>query len=302
MKFQRKPFRIISIVIITLISFTGCKQANNQENKSKETTPPLSVYQTRDSLVFKKIMAQAEAGKWAAQKTGKIIEKAGRQFLGDPYKAHTLEVGNEEKIVVNLHAFDCTTFLESTIALTMTIKDNYGNFTDFVRHLERLRYRDGELNGYLSRLHYFSDWIYDNQELNIINDITARLNGQAYSFQVNFMSKHPNYYKRLSGDGMIQLIKKQEKSISSRNYAIIPENNIHNAMNKMQTGDIVGFVTSKKGLDIAHVGLITKSGEQAYFMHASTDAGEVVESKKNLMEYVKAIGHMTGIVVARITK
>ena len=30
---------------------------------------------------------------------------------------------------------------------------------DFARNLQRIRYRDGKIDGYTSRLHYISDWI-----------------------------------------------------------------------------------------------------------------------------------------------
>jgi len=38
-------------------------------------------------------------------------------FPGAPYQTGTLEMPGREKLVVNLHAFDCTTFVETVLAL-----------------------------------------------------------------------------------------------------------------------------------------------------------------------------------------
>lgn len=50
--------------------------------------------------------------------------KYGLSFLKTPYVAHTLEVNDEEKLVVNFDEVDCTTFVEYVLALSLSpVKD-----------------------------------------------------------------------------------------------------------------------------------------------------------------------------------
>ena len=84
----------------------------------------------------------------------------GRQFIGTPYGAHTLE-GEQEILTVNLDSLDCTTFVETAMALAYTIVEQRTSWRDFIYNLRRLRYRNGEVDGYPSRLHYIADWVVD---------------------------------------------------------------------------------------------------------------------------------------------
>ena len=54
----------------------------------------------------------------------------GKKFLGLPYVGHTLENGDEEHLIVNLHELDCTTFVETVLALTLCDKDDQRTFDD----------------------------------------------------------------------------------------------------------------------------------------------------------------------------
>ena len=51
----------------------------------------------------------AIASSVSAQETGNAMLKYGLNFLKTPYVAHTLEVNEEEKLVVNFDEVDCTT-------------------------------------------------------------------------------------------------------------------------------------------------------------------------------------------------
>lgn len=82
---------------------------------------------------------------------------AAQKFIGVPYAAHTLE-GSPEQLTVRLDSLDCTTFVETVLALSYTAGERRSSWRDFVYNLERLRYRNGRIDGYPSRLHYISDW------------------------------------------------------------------------------------------------------------------------------------------------
>ncbi|MDD5820871.1 MAG: DUF1460 domain-containing protein, partial [Prevotella sp.] len=67
----------------------------------------------------------------------------GRQFIGLPYVAKTLDLHKDEQLVVNLRQFDCTTLVETALALSECMKRKTPDFTHFCKELALIRYRDG---------------------------------------------------------------------------------------------------------------------------------------------------------------
>lgn len=94
---------------------------------------------------------------------GATMVAVGKTFLKTPYVAKTLEIGDTETLVVNLQGLDCTTFVENVLAFSLMGRNKKDNFDDFTKNLETVRYKDGKLNGYASRLHYFTEWIANNE-------------------------------------------------------------------------------------------------------------------------------------------
>ena len=84
-----------------------------------------------------------------------------RELRGLPYMGKTLERNKEERLVINLRQMDCTTYVETVLALTMCAKKGYTTFDQFVRNLRMVRYEDGEVT-YPKRMHYFTHWINEN--------------------------------------------------------------------------------------------------------------------------------------------
>ncbi|NNF19300.1 MAG: DUF1460 domain-containing protein, partial [Flavobacteriaceae bacterium] len=78
---------------------------------------------------------------------GQTLVTIGKTFMGTPYVAKTLEVGNKESLVVNLHGLDCTTFVENVLAFGILKEQETQSFEDYTEALETIRYRDGELDG-----------------------------------------------------------------------------------------------------------------------------------------------------------
>ena len=127
----------------------------------------------------------------------KLLVEIGKSFLETEYVAHTLEKEGDEQLVINLTGLDCTTFLETSLTFARCIKKGKTSFEDYQNELTFIRYRDGKIDKYPSRLHYFSDWIYNNQQKSIVKDITEEIGGKKIKFAVDFMSKNPKYYKQL---------------------------------------------------------------------------------------------------------
>ena len=118
----------------------------------------------------------------AEKPIGEVIVEIGKSFIGTDYLAHSLEIDGEEQLVVNLSRLDCTTFVEYSLAISRCIKKGTTSFDDFIEELQFIRYRDGVINGYTSRLHYFSDWITNNIAKGVVEDVTMQMGGKPIKF------------------------------------------------------------------------------------------------------------------------
>lgn len=230
-----------------------------------------------------------------------IIVEIAKSFLGLDYEAQTLEEGDKEKLVVHLTGLDCYTFLETSLVFARCIKEGDTTFANFQKELENIRYRDGELKDYSSRLHYFSDWIYEMDKRGIAKNITKEIGGKHYENNVNFMSTHPDSYKRLrENPQFIEEIKLTEKEISSRDYYYIPQEKIESIEDEIQSGDILGITTNIDGLDISHTGIAIRLDDgRIHLLHAPTVGKKVQISEEPLADYIKAKKFQTGIMVVR---
>ena len=255
-------------------------------------------YTEEDLIIFERYVQAMESKKHLA--LGELIIETARFFIETPYVASTLE-SEPEHLVINLRELDCTTLAESAIAMARTMKGTTHSFEAFCAQLQQIRYRNNVINNYTDRLHYFTDWIFENSRKNLVRDETKAIGGQPYRLNLNFMSTHPDSYMQLkSNPNLIPVIAQKEKEISSRDtYAIIPEAQIEDFCNGMKSGDIVCFVTQIEGLDVSHIGFIYWQDQKLGFIHASSSAKKVIIDPLSLQDYVKGIRTTTGIMVVR---
>lgn len=250
----------------------------------------------------KRKLASLDAA-WANLPLNQAMVEIGKSFMGTPYVAGTLDEDlNREKVVVHITGLDCVTFVENCLVMGRLLKEGKTDFDSYVKELERIRYRGGANTGYPSRLHYFSDWIYDNESKGIVKDITGEIGGVVYDKYIDFMSTHSGSYKQLSDPENIAGIKEAENAINSRESFYIPENMIASVYDKLQTGDIIGITSTLDGLDIAHTGLVYKDETGTYLLHASLKNKEVEISKSEIQEYITANPKQDGIMVARVVE
>lgn len=232
---------------------------------------------------------------------GETMVAIGKTFLGTPYVAKTLEVGNTESLVINLQELDCTTFVENVLAFSLLLKSSKIDFENFTKILKTIRYKNGKLDGYSSRLHYFSEWIANNQFKEIITDITAEVGGTPITKEINFMSSHRDLYPFLKDDDLnLEKIKASENYLNNKPFCILPQDKIEENEHLIQSGDIIALTTSIKGLDITHTGIAIRENDgRIHLLHASS-SGEVKVSEVPLVDYLKGIKSNTGIMIARV--
>jgi len=232
-----------------------------------------------------------------------LVAEAGRFFLGTPYVAQTLEHPDSqgrEQLVINLRALDCTTLVENCLALARTFHSGEHSLARFSAELQHIRYRQGKLDGYASRLHYFAEWISDNASMGVVKQVFALPGEQKIHKTISFMSSHPEAYPALSGNAaLVEQIALQEKELSDREYHYLPEEEAQNWMGGLLEGDLVAFNTSIKGLAISHVGLVVMKEGEVHVLHASSASGKVVVSDLSLADYLEKHKPTTGIMLLR---
>lgn len=255
-------------------------------------------YQRADSIKVCQLLRQADkqtSTLWFA-----------RQFIGVPYVAHTLEVNDDERLVVNTRQLDCTTLVETVTALMLCNGRGQRTWADYVRMLTMLRYRQGVLDGYPSRLHYFSDWIRDKVQMQLVNDIQQPNPpfSAVQTVNVNYMSTHPEAYKALKANAaLVPLIRQQEQSLSGLKARYIPKSAVRNTKllrSVIKDGDIIAITCNKAGLDIAHLGFAVWRKDGLHLLNASMLHKKVVEEPMTLYRYLQKHKTFTGIRILRI--
>lgn len=260
------------------------------------------IYTKSDSLLYDSYMRQFTPQR--DKPVSELLVNTAKFFLGKPYVASTLEVSDKEKLVVNLREFDCTTFVESCIALVLTLKSDESSFEKYCQELTSLRYRSGDINGYCSRLHYMTDWIYENENRSVIQNVSKDLGGKLVDKKINFMTKHSHLYKYLKNSPEnIEELEGIETAINNRNnYLIVSNAQISEAEKDIENGNIIIFATGTLGLDYSHIGIAYRQNGQLHFIHASSKAKKVVIEKKGLLEYCRSSKNCTGISVVKVNQ
>lgn len=229
-----------------------------------------------------------------------------RKLLGIPYVAHTLEVNKTEKLVINLRQLDCTTFVENVVALNLCVKQKKYSFKAFCDNLCKIRYRGGSVPHYTMRLHYFTDWIEDNEEKGLCTELQAPDPpfSAVQNINVYYMSSNPDKYKMLKAHPeYLPDIAKMEKKINSKSYRYIPKAGITNTAllrNTVKDGDIIALTTSLKGLDIQHIGFAVWHKDGLHLINASSLRHKVVEETMTLYNYLQKQRTMTGARIVRL--
>ena len=230
-----------------------------------------------------------------------LVCEIGNYFLGAPYLAATLEAGGKENLIVNFAQFDCFTFVETVLALARCVLANDLSVRGFRRELQLIRYRKGIIDGYSSRLHYFTGWLHDNKKKEIVKDISRQIGAKPQSKVINFMTAHRDSYPALQDEKVFQEIRKIEKIISRRKLYVLPRAECGGAEENIKTGDIIAFASLTEGLDVAHVGFAQWRQNKLHLLHASSKEGAVVVSKKTLVAYMQSNKNFAGIIIARFS-
>ena len=238
---------------------------------------------------------------------GDVLARIGERLVGTAYEPRTLELSGPERLVVNLEALDCVTFVENVLVMARLVRsqpreaiDDLDRFKAAYRsELTRIRYRGGVLDGYASRLHYFSEWIADNEAMGLVDAISQDLGGIKDGSAIDFMSTHPNAYRQLADPAVLAEIAGVEARLGEVDRHYIPAQAIDAAAAGIEDGDIIAATSTVEGLDVAHTGIALWRDGVLRLMHAPLAGSHVQISEESLAERVTRIAGQDGIMVAR---
>ena len=241
-----------------------------------------------------------ELEKWLREgivfpKESEPMLRIGKSYLGTKYVANTLDQYTTEQLVIQQQVVDCLTFVEYTLAQALG--------SSFADNLQKIRYRNGVIDGYTSRLHYTSDWIENGIRQGFLQDITAINSPQTLKLSLSYMSAHPQKYKQLvDSPENVQRIAECEKRLSGRKVHWLPQDKLPDSgLPWIMNGDIIAITTNLPGLDIAHVGIAEYENGKLHLLHASSILGKVVVSKDPLSQMLNNNKSWTGIRVVRMS-
>jgi uncharacterized protein YcfL len=299
--------KIKFLLVLSGFLLSGCflSGSSNQQNESgNEEALSRSDYDiqisSEDSVLFEKFVSNIAIEILKSRELSDIIIQVALYFKGEPYVAHTLDISDEEKLVVNLREFDCTTFAENVLALSLMIKKGENSLSVFIENLKMLRYRDKIISGYPSRLHYFTDWLYNNEQKGIVEIISNDFGNRDFAAHVDYMTKNFEKYPSLSQNpAFVKEMSAIEKKVSGYDLKFVSGDYISAIIDSLKNGDIIAFSTNIDGLDVAHLGFAYFIGEKLHFLHASTNGHRVRVSEQTLTEYVSGKSYIDGILIAR---
>ena len=165
--------------------------------------------------------------------------------------------------------------------------------------IERVRYRDGKLAGYPSRLHYFSEWLSDNEKRGIVRIVTRDLGGVVDAEPITFMSQHRDAYKQLADDNAYREIGRIEARLRENPRYYIPKAQVGSIMSRLEDGDVLALTTTVAGLDVVHTGIAFWKDGAVHLLNAPLVGKTVEISEKNIHDRLAGIRSQDGLMVAR---
>ncbi len=314
---KRIPATIISLAFLfctTTINLYAQGKASGDTIQLSANPDIYAITTEKDIACAEKIMSELLPYK-DSKSTGELMVMTAKKLLGNSYVAGTLDTGDSEDVRVYLSKTDCIIFVETCLNLVLTVKE-HGAQADFEKLCQKIRlsrYRGGNVRYYSDRIHYTTEWIRQGEQRNILQDITLKAGGEVYDHPIFYMTKNYKRYKHLKEAKIEDMsdtskaskdyfaIASVEAELNSKPYTYIPQNRIGECEKEIKNGDIIGYMSTTDGLDIAHVAIAYwRNNGKLGFIHASFGEKKVVIDKKTIAEYANTSKNINGIKVIRV--
>ena len=179
------------------------------------------------------------------------------------------------------------------------IRNNALSIT-YIGYIFLIRYRKGVV-AYADRLHYFSDWLFENEKRGILKNVTKELGGEIYPKAVFYMSlKRDTLYGNMADPETYEAVKAVEEAITKREKFYIPKERIADMESEIKDGDIIAITNRLDGMDMAHTGLAMRQNGRVYMLHASSKYKKVMLTDVPLSDYLLGNKGQTGIMIGRL--
>jgi hypothetical protein len=274
----------------------GARHTHPLAHSNGVVRPPLEAEQADRLRSWYRYVGERQA----REGFGDLVVRAGRYQLNKPYDT-TRQQSISERLHIDLAKFQCVSFVESTLALARCVWRDTPDETCFTREVQAFRYRNGTLDGYPSRLHYFPDWLEDNARRRRMAKVTADLGGRPIRHSFTFMTAHSRLYPALADREVRAAIRAHEQRLSDQELVILERDGVGVAQDRLQNGDIVAVVSTRKpGLLIGHTGFVdTRDTGAARLLHASSHHRRVLLTSQDIVDYLQRRPYRRGIMVGR---
>lgn len=246
------------------------------------------------------------------------MEKVSAPLLGHRYLLDPFGEGESGKYdrdpLYRFDAFDCTTFVETVMALTLS-----QDHESFYKVLMQIRYKNGEIS-YTTRNHFpETDWLPNNARAGFIRDITTEIAGERNVDIARAIIDKRGWYEHMTAEKInVPNLTQQEREellrqlkTEGKPYATelseLPYIHLHTLFdrkgspnqelfNKIPAGTIVNIVrpnwdvVDREGthLNVSHQALLIKKNGTLYIRHATTgNFNRVVDQP--LVEYLHGL-------------
>jgi hypothetical protein len=201
-----------------------------------------------------------------------------------------------EALRLSVDRFECVSFIESSLAVARCGFARTPTSSCFAREILASRYRGGINSGYASRLHYFVDWIYDNEARGRLRNLTTELGGRPVGMDFFYISRH------LPGAELTELrraVGATEESLSARTHSVLARDRADALLSRLEDGDLIAFVRERPGMLVHHAGFAYRVGGTIRLLHASSYHGRVVITPDDVRSYLLRRPERSGVIVAR---
>ncbi|MEL6758826.1 MAG: N-acetylmuramoyl-L-alanine amidase-like domain-containing protein [Myxococcota bacterium] len=229
---------------------------------------------------------------------GELTARAAASRLGTGYDSSAQDDG-PEVLRIQIGTLNCVSLIEYADAIARCIWSKTPTPACFLTEVEASRYRSGQRAGYASRLHYFTEWIDDNERRGRFSPV-HELPHHELRRPFFFMSKHRGLYPALYNPDILNSVRETEHELSAKTHTFVTRDAIEHAQQHLRSGDVVAIVSTTPGLLITHTGLIRLDEQgRPRLLHASRQNGRVVLSRKDIADYVIRANTRRGVIVTR---
>ena len=280
-----RSVKMLMLSVAGALALAGCRQMVSTDGGEQA---PLDELRQRPLYSFN----EAEVGAylhWLAKAEPQVTERVvhlARKNLGQPYEIYLLgeypfEIYDPDPLYC-LDRSDCLTFCEHMYSMALS-----SDWWTFLRTLQRLRYRDGQV-GMLTRNHYtVVEWDRNNSYL--FEDMTTKLGGDV-SVPLHQICRQAAFFAKF-GIG-------QDIPDEPVEDAYIPKERAPEVLAELRDADFVNIVRGDQHSQWAgHTGLIVRGEDgTANFLHSAKPIVRV----QPLLDYLAKDKRCVGIKILRL--